>query len=83
MSVLLFLHVDLTTDEKGDSMNEKFNDQKCNLLPLGIEGWFLYSLLLHSKVFFLSFQVRYVDAVLMNYLIQHLCTFSCIQYTYA
>jgi len=27
MSVLLFPHVDLIVYEKGDSMNEKFNDQ--------------------------------------------------------
>jgi len=52
---LLFLHVDLTTDEKGDSMNEKFNDQKCNILPYGIEGWFVYSLLLHNLSVFLKF----------------------------
>lgn len=69
MSVLFFLHVDLTTKEKGDSMIKKFNDQKCNILPSGIEKWVVYSLLMYSYVFFLSFQVEYVDAVLIKYLI--------------
>jgi len=40
MSVLLFLHVDLTVDEKVDSMNEKFNDQKYNILTFGIQEYF-------------------------------------------